>query len=152
MLNKLHLNHHTPKAILYSLREQSGLNYPSFQIYQDQKGILTLCCIVCNPTCLRPMWAIDGRCFYKYLIYMTRLNPQFTRIDDGHGIKTKVLKCGSSEPNKGLGCLQAPNAQQSSEFTHHLMQCQAISSRASPAQISVKYAHSMLNAHIFPPR
>ena len=71
-------------------------------------------------------------------------------LDDGCGVKTKVLKSGSSEPNKGLGCLQAPNAQQSSEFTHRLMQCRAISSRASPAQMSVKYAYSMLNARIFP--
>ena len=42
MLNKLHLNHHTLKAELYSLLECTGLNYPSFQFHQDQKGLLTL--------------------------------------------------------------------------------------------------------------
>ena len=42
MLNKLHLNRHTPKTVLYSSREQAGLDYPSFRICQDQKCILTL--------------------------------------------------------------------------------------------------------------
>ena len=42
MLNKLHLNRHTPKAVLHSSLERAGLNYPSFQICQDQKRILTL--------------------------------------------------------------------------------------------------------------
>ena len=42
MLNKLHLNHHTLKAELYSLLECTGLNYPSFQFHQDQKGLLML--------------------------------------------------------------------------------------------------------------
>ena len=42
-------------------------------------------------------------------------------LNDGCGVKTTVLKHGSSELNKGLGYLQAPNTQQSSEFTHRLM-------------------------------
>ena len=42
MLNKLHINRHTPKEVLYSLRECVGLNYQSFLIVQVQKGILTL--------------------------------------------------------------------------------------------------------------
>ena len=71
-------------------------------------------------------------------------------LDDGRGVKTKVLKRGSSGPDKGSGCLQAPNAQQSSEFTHCLIQYRVISSRASPAQMPVKYVYSMLNARLFP--
>ncbi len=42
MLNKLNLNRHMPKAVLYSPLSKGGLDYPSFQIIQDQKGILTL--------------------------------------------------------------------------------------------------------------
>ena len=71
-------------------------------------------------------------------------------LDNGRDVKTTILKRGSSEPNKGLGCLQAPTAQQTSEFTHRLEQCCAISSRASHAPMSIKYAYSILNARIFP--
>ena len=42
VLNKFHLNLHTPKVVLYSSKQRAGLNYPSFRIHQDQKGILTL--------------------------------------------------------------------------------------------------------------
>lgn len=42
MLNKLNLNRNMPKAVIYSPYHMAGLNYPSFQIIQDQKGILNL--------------------------------------------------------------------------------------------------------------
>ena len=41
-LNKLGLNRHTPHAILYAPLSRGGLNYPSFQIKQDQQGLLTM--------------------------------------------------------------------------------------------------------------
>ena len=42
MLNKLKLNRHTPKAVLYSPLSKGGLAYPNFGVIQAQKGILTM--------------------------------------------------------------------------------------------------------------
>ena len=38
MLNKYHLNQKTPKAVIYSPYSMGGMNYPSFQILQDQRA------------------------------------------------------------------------------------------------------------------
>ncbi len=42
MLNKLRINRHMPRAVLYAPLQLGGLNYPSFQIHQDQLGIMTM--------------------------------------------------------------------------------------------------------------
>ena len=42
MINKLRLNRHMPKAVVYAPLTLGGIGYPSFQIIQDQKGILTM--------------------------------------------------------------------------------------------------------------
>ncbi|KAL7536182.1 hypothetical protein ACHAXR_006960 [Thalassiosira sp. AJA248-18] len=42
MLNKLHVNRNMPRAVVYSPKQFAGMNYPSIQIIQDQRGILTM--------------------------------------------------------------------------------------------------------------
>ena len=36
------IHRNIPKAVLYSSLEMGGLKYPSFEVIQDQKGILYL--------------------------------------------------------------------------------------------------------------
>ena len=40
MLNKLNVHRNMPKLVIYSPLKWGGLNYPSFQVIQDQKGLL----------------------------------------------------------------------------------------------------------------
>ena len=42
MLPKLRFNRHMAKAVLYAPQSRGGAAYPSFQVIQDQKGILTM--------------------------------------------------------------------------------------------------------------
>ena len=42
MLNKYHLNRNMPKAVIYSPYNMGGMNYPSFQVLQDQMGTMNL--------------------------------------------------------------------------------------------------------------
>ena len=42
MLNKMGTNRNMPCAVVYSPLQWGGMNYPNFQIIQDQKGILYL--------------------------------------------------------------------------------------------------------------
>ena len=42
MLNKMGINRNMPRAVVYSSLQWGGMNYPNFQIIQDQKGILYL--------------------------------------------------------------------------------------------------------------
>ena len=42
MLNKLGVHRNTPHAVTYTPLHMGGLNYPCFQIIQDQKGILSM--------------------------------------------------------------------------------------------------------------
>ena len=42
MLNKLNVHRNMLKAVIYSPLKWGGLNYPSFQVIQDQKGLLWL--------------------------------------------------------------------------------------------------------------
>ena len=42
MLPKYRMNRHTPKAVVYSPLYMGGLNYPSFEIIQDQQGFMMM--------------------------------------------------------------------------------------------------------------
>lgn len=42
ILNKLHINRHFPKKVLYCSHARGGLNFPSFRILQAQQGLLTM--------------------------------------------------------------------------------------------------------------
>jgi hypothetical protein len=42
MLNKLNFNKHMPKAVMYAPKHRAGHGYPSFEVIQDQKGLLTM--------------------------------------------------------------------------------------------------------------
>ena len=48
-------------------------------------------------------------------------------LDDGRGASAKVKKLRSTDPNKGLGVLQAPSGQQDAKFEHRMRQTRAIS-------------------------
>ena len=71
-------------------------------------------------------------------------------LDDGRGATTRIEKLTSNEPNKGLGCRLAPNAQQESEFKFRLKQCRSIANRACPVSIPQNYALNMLTTRIIP--
>ena len=42
LLNKLRINRHMPRAVVYNSLAMGGINFPSFQVTQDQKSILMM--------------------------------------------------------------------------------------------------------------
>ena len=42
IFNKLNFNQHMPKAVMYAPKHKAGHSFPSFEVIQEQKGLLTM--------------------------------------------------------------------------------------------------------------
>ena len=71
-------------------------------------------------------------------------------LRDAKGAATTIKKKGFSEPNKGLGCLQAPSGQQDSEHKHRLKQCRDIANRARGETLNMPSTMSLLTVRAIP--
>ena len=71
-------------------------------------------------------------------------------LQDAKGAVTKIKKKCYNEPNKGLGCLQAPSGQMDSEHKHRLKQCREIANRARNEPLSLTATTSLINTRAIP--
>ena len=74
----------------------------------------------CAITQHRSVWQMLSWWDNTYSLTLKEYSSLNITISDCQGVKTTIMKRGSSVPKKGLGCLQAPTAQQTSKFNHRL--------------------------------
>ena len=72
------------------------------------------------------------------------------RLDDGKGAMTAIRQVDSSKPKKGLGCLQAIDANQEEEFETRLTKCRKLASSVSRARLNLHEVHHLMHPRIMP--